>query len=792
MLDEGNENFMLLAETDFLDENKNLSGVKNIELGMTYLKSQNININEISETLYSYEEKMKGCKSSQEVIDETLNFIKKSIETPQICIRSSENSSSLHFKSVSCHIAKQEARVFYLNDKTIITQAARERVSIKLGNQSNSPLDESERGDTGSILTVTLPESNIVKSNKLFKKNSIFQITCCNQKNNDFFSMQDAVLINNILSKMTDLYYARRYDEILPRINKIAESTHESFLYFGFPLHENEFGEKINAVFEKVFLSAADAIYLLVDNGSILENCYPTSLYVHGDHYPSPQLGKRKRVGQRKAVELLKKNNAPIIITLEENGSLVRAKCYVEGAETEDKSCPNTSMVTKELTAIAVPLFVEERLLGVIWYEIQKKIIFDKEKVNFLCQETNNQIRVSDKVHVTYRDNFFVNIRDEMGRCVLDSIQESIEYPQLPILILCAPGTGSMLVVRIIHLETTDCGVFTPIYIEGKDTKKLEGILLQYEKNTVIKDQRKINTIVVFVYDLKILIPFGNRIKLITRDNQDTRFILVCRDMSCDTPGISNETFKNSSNFEEFKIIQLPTLMDQIHNIDSIAEQLLKSLGKGKHFGDEAIFRAFRNHKWTEHFSELKKVISQMCKNSEKESILTINHLPKILKSYVFRNILGSNKMNNPKKIFFCYSKEDDRYKKDLLKHLSSLRDSIVTWNDDDILPGEEWDDRIKHELYKADIVIYLVTANSISTRYINDVELPTIEERCKSNQCILVPIVVNFCDWENQGFAKYNVLPKKGIPVKNSNKWMNEDEAWTFAVKELGRIIKP
>jgi len=41
-------------------------------------------------------------------------------------------------------------------------------------------------------------------------------------------------------------------------------------------------------------------------------------------------------------------------------------------------------------------------------------------------------------------------------------------------------------------------------------------------------------------------------------------------------------------------------------------------------------------------------------------------------------------------KLFISYSKDDIRHKDSLLKHLTGLRDQIVTWNDRDILPGEE------------------------------------------------------------------------------------------------------
>ena len=143
-----------------------------------------------------------------------------------------------------------------------------------------------------------------------------------------------------------------------------------------------------------------------------------------------------------------------------------------------------------------------------------------------------------------------------------------------------------------------------------------------------------------------------------------------------------------------------------------------------------------------------------------------------------------------PLKIFISYSKHDIAYKDNLLKHLTGLRDKIVTWNDKDLLPGEEWDVRIKSELHKADMVLYLVTANSMATCYIQNIELPLIEARYQAGECKLVPVIVDFCHWTDLDFAKHNVLPDKGKPVTDTNLWVNENQAWLNVVEGIKRII--
>ncbi len=144
-----------------------------------------------------------------------------------------------------------------------------------------------------------------------------------------------------------------------------------------------------------------------------------------------------------------------------------------------------------------------------------------------------------------------------------------------------------------------------------------------------------------------------------------------------------------------------------------------------------------------------------------------------------------------PIRLFIAYSKQDQTHKENLLKHLSGLRkENIITWHDNDVLPGEDWDDRIKTELLKSDIVLYLVSAHSMATEYIQNVELRLIEQRVKRNECTLVPIIVDFCHWTDLDFAKHQALPEQGIPICNSKHWVNEHEAWLNAVEGIKKLI--
>jgi GTPase SAR1 family protein len=147
------------------------------------------------------------------------------------------------------------------------------------------------------------------------------------------------------------------------------------------------------------------------------------------------------------------------------------------------------------------------------------------------------------------------------------------------------------------------------------------------------------------------------------------------------------------------------------------------------------------------------------------------------------------SKEENMKKIFISYSKHDKRHKNNLIKQLTGLRGKVITWNDADLLAGEDWDERITEELEQADVVLYLVSANSMATDYIQKVEVPLIKERCERGECLFVPIIVDFCHWTALDFAKKNALPNKGTPVTDGS-WKNQNQAWMTVIQQLEKIV--
>lgn len=128
--------------------------------------------------------------------------------------------------------------------------------------------------------------------------------------------------------------------------------------------------------------------------------------------------------------------------------------------------------------------------------------------------------------------------------------------------------------------------------------------------------------------------------------------------------------------------------------------------------------------------------------------------------------------------IFISYSHEDESYKDKLEKHLSILKRNkiIETWHDRKIIPGEEWDKKIKEELENAHIILLLVSVDFLSSNYCYDIEINRAVERHNRGDAILIPVLLRKCDWNETSFSKIQALPKNAKPVKNFD---DEDEAF-------------
>src|SRR5713226_2185013 len=111
--------------------------------------------------------------------------------------------------------------------------------------------------------------------------------------------------------------------------------------------------------------------------------------------------------------------------------------------------------------------------------------------------------------------------------------------------------------------------------------------------------------------------------------------------------------------------------------------------------------------------------------------------------------------------IFISYAHKDENFRDELKTHLSNLRNQkiINDWYDGDIHPGTEWEPQILAHLNTAQIILLLISADFMASKFCHGVELQRAIERHDAHQARLIPIILRPVDWEDAPFSKLQIL---------------------------------
>lgn len=119
-----------------------------------------------------------------------------------------------------------------------------------------------------------------------------------------------------------------------------------------------------------------------------------------------------------------------------------------------------------------------------------------------------------------------------------------------------------------------------------------------------------------------------------------------------------------------------------------------------------------------------------------------------------------------------------------LIAHLTALTENqkIKLWQDRFIRPGEDWDAAIKSKLAESEIILFLTSSKSISSKYVKEVEMKTAFERHRAGDLIIIPVIVGHVHLGKLPISKYQTLPTNGECV------LDFDKGVDFAFKTLAR----
>ncbi|MCW3060129.1 MAG: hypothetical protein JWQ02_1950 [Capsulimonas sp.] len=99
------------------------------------------------------------------------------------------------------------------------------------------------------------------------------------------------------------------------------------------------------------------------------------------------------------------------------------------------------------------------------------------------------------------------------------------------------------------------------------------------------------------------------------------------------------------------------------------------------------------------------------------------------------------------------------------------------------VQPGHDWDKEILHNLEEARIILILVSANMLASRYIHDIEIASALKRHDEKTACVIPVLLQHCEWKETRLGSLQALPKNIKPI---NQWKDRPSAYLDVVRGI------
>jgi TIR domain len=103
-------------------------------------------------------------------------------------------------------------------------------------------------------------------------------------------------------------------------------------------------------------------------------------------------------------------------------------------------------------------------------------------------------------------------------------------------------------------------------------------------------------------------------------------------------------------------------------------------------------------------------------------------------------------KVSVKKSVFISYSHKDAAWLAKVKDYLKPLEDQgfIQIWDDTNLRPGSEWLEEIKRSLESAQVAVFLITQNFLTSQFIVQKEFPVLLDKAKNRGCLIFWIAVS------------------------------------------------
>jgi TPR repeat protein len=141
-------------------------------------------------------------------------------------------------------------------------------------------------------------------------------------------------------------------------------------------------------------------------------------------------------------------------------------------------------------------------------------------------------------------------------------------------------------------------------------------------------------------------------------------------------------------------------------------------------------------------------------------------------------------------RVFVSYAREDTKwldrdYRFNLIPFLmeSLKRQNVVFWFDKDLRPGDEFRTHIEAQIDQAQIALLVVSQAFLNSEFIERHEMSRIVDRAKLGQMIIVPVLVEPCDWSEYPILADRQMVPGPMPLID---YTESDPKWAKVKAEI------
>lgn len=140
-------------------------------------------------------------------------------------------------------------------------------------------------------------------------------------------------------------------------------------------------------------------------------------------------------------------------------------------------------------------------------------------------------------------------------------------------------------------------------------------------------------------------------------------------------------------------------------------------------------------------------------------------------------------------KAFISYAHRDEKLLGRLHVHLAMLRreGGISDWYDREILAGGTIEKEVEAQLQSSELFLALASPDFLNSHYCYEEEMHRAIKRHEAGEMLVVPVILEPCDWKSSPLVQFKALPKDGRAI---TEWTSENAAFLDVVTELRRLV--